>query len=532
MGARNDNAQTKQVTEPLSVISVKTKCQDQREALPGEPRCIVCGRYGEYICDTTEDDICSLECKQVVIARHHSDSTKPIKLEALPVKVPVVDECFYIKDTGPNSTCSKSTEIESLRYKIDIHVTGDSVPPPILSFSTHELPQKLHSNLEAAGYVIPTPIQMQVIPAAFMGRNLLVSSETGSGKTASFLVPLISRCAKFRFQRSSGKKKPLAIVLAPTRELCAQVEELAKVLGKGLPFKTALVVGGDPMAGQIYRIQQGIELIIATPGRLIDLLTKQDVELDEVGTLVLDEVDSILQRGFRDQVMQVIHALSQPQLMMFSATIPQDIARTLGKMPKDLLVISSGDPGKPTEKVKQIVIWVDTKHKKQKLFEILTSKQHFKPPAVVFVSSKMGADFLCEAITVMTGLRAVAVHGDKAMSERRESLKLFLNGEVSLLVTTGVLGRGIDMIKVRQVIIFDMPNSMQEYVHQVGRAARLGVNGVAIVFINEENKSLFKELINVLKSSGSALPTALLNSPHSQGFHAGRHQRKRHKPAS
>ncbi|KAF3783773.1 DEAD-box ATP-dependent RNA helicase 41, partial [Nymphaea thermarum] len=516
--------------EVETASSVKTRCQDQREALPAEPRCIVCGRYGEYICDATEDDICSLECKEVVLARHHSNSIKPIKLSTFPLKVPALDECFYVKDIRPNSTCFKSTQIESLRYRIDIHVTGDSVPPPILSFSTHELPLKLQSNLEAAGYVIPTPIQMQVIPAAFMGRNLLVSSETGSGKTASFLVPLISRCAKFRLQHPSQKKKPLAIVLAPTRELCAQVEELAKVLGKGLPFKTALIVGGDPIAGQIYRIQQGIELIIATAGRLIDLLTKQDIELDEVGILVLDEVDCMLQRGFRDEVMQVIHALSQPQLMMFSATIPQDVERTLGTMPKDLLRISSGEPGKPTETVKQIVIWVETKHKKRKLFDILTSKQHFKPPAVVFVGSKMGADLLCEAITVMSGLRAVAVHGDKTMSERRENLKLFLTGEVSVLVATGVLGRGVDMLKVRQVIIFDMPNSMQEYVHQIGRASRLGINGLAIVFINEEDKNLFKELVNVLKSSGSALPTALLNSPHSQGFHAARHQRKRQKP--
>ncbi|KAF3783489.1 DEAD-box ATP-dependent RNA helicase 41 [Nymphaea thermarum] len=295
MGVRNGNTQSEQTIEALSghLSNLFARCSKfGGNKVPGlegsiakEPRCIVCGRYGEYICDATEDDICSLERKQVVLARHNSNSIKPIKLSGFPIKVPALDECFYRKDTGPNSACfNNSTQIESLRYRVDIHVTEDSVPPPILSFFTHELPLKLQSNLEAAGYVIPTPIQMQVILAAFMGRNLLVSSETGSGKSASFLVPLISRRVKFRLQHPSQKKKPLAIVLAPTRELCAQVEELAKVLGKGLPFKTALIVGGDPIAGQIYRIQQGIELIIATAGRLIDLLTKQDIELDEVGS--------------------------------------------------------------------------------------------------------------------------------------------------------------------------------------------------------------------------------------------------------
>ncbi|XP_058102680.1 DEAD-box ATP-dependent RNA helicase 41 [Magnolia sinica] len=506
---------------------VKENCQDQREALPSEPRCVICGRYGEYICDETDDDICSSECKQILLNRL-ANSWKPVHLTPS-VKLPISDECFYVRDDDTlQQNCLTIHQIESLRKKIDIRVKGESVPPPILSFSSCNLPQKLQENLETSGYEIPTPVQMQAIPVALNGKNMLVSAETGSGKTASFLIPIVSRCTSIRLQHPSDRKRPLAMVLAPTRELCVQVEQQAKMLGKGLPFKTALVVGGDAMACQVYRIQQGVELIVGTPGRLIDLLTKNDFELEEVSTLVLDEVDCMLQKGFHDQVMQIFLALSQPQILMFSATIPQEVEKMANSMAKDVVFISIGKPSRANESVKQVVIWVESKQKKQKLFEILTSKQHFKPPVVVFVGSRLGADLLSEAITTMTGLKAQSIHGEKAMKERRESLQLFLTGEVPVMVATGVLGRGVDLLRVRQVIIFDMPNSMKEYVHQIGRASRLGEEGTAIVFVNEEDKNLFRELVENLRSAGAAVPRELVNSRYLTGYYSvGRGQKKR-----
>nr|DAD35811.1 TPA_asm: hypothetical protein HUJ06_006451 [Nelumbo nucifera] len=507
---------------------VKERSSDQREALSGEPSCVICGRYGEYICDETDDDICSMECKQVLLLRL-AKSQKPLDRPPA-VRLPTTDECFYVRD-GVNETeyqCLSGYQIESLRRKIEIKVKGESVPPPILSFSSCNLPEKIQHNLELAGYEIPTPVQMQAIPAALIGKNLLVSADTGSGKTASFLVPIISRCANFRLKYPSDRKRPLAMVMEPTRELCVQVEEQAKLLGKGLPFKTALVVGGDAMAKQIYRIQQGVELIVGTPGRLIDLLTKHDIELDEVSVLVLDEVDCMLQRGFRDQVMQVFQALTQPQVLMYSATIPPEVEKMANSIAKDLVFVSAGKPNRPNESVKQVVIWVESKQKKQKLFDILMSKQHFMPPVVVFVASRLGADLLSEAITVTTGIRALSIHGEKPMKERRETLKLFLTGEVSVIVATGVLGRGVDLLRVKQVIVFDMPNSMKEYVHQIGRSSRLGEEGTAIVFVNEENKNLFRELVEVLRSSGAAVPRELANSRYTMAsYSAGRALKKR-----
>lgn len=507
---------------------VKKSSEDQRDALAEEPVCVICGRYGEYVCDETDDDICSLECKQTLLSRV-ANSLSPAAGPSSTQRLPATDDCFYVRDSVEKSGFSSLTcdQAEILRKKLEIYVKGDTVPAPILTFSSCDLPQKLLQNIETAGYGMPTPVQMQVIPASLDGKSLLVSADTGSGKTASFLIPIISFCANFRLNNFSHQKKPLSMVLTPTRELCIQVEDQAKLLGKGLPFKTALVVGGDPMARQLYRIQQGVELIIGTPGRLIDLLTKHDIELDDVKVFGLDEVDCMLQRGFRDQVMQIFRALSQPQVLMFSATISQDIEKIASSMATDITSVSIGKPNRPSKAVKQLAIWVESKHKKQKLFDILRSK-HYTPPVVIYVGSRAGADLLSNAITVTTGINALSMHGEKSMKERREILRSFLVGEVPVVVSTGVLGRGMDLLGVRQVIVFDMPSSIKEYVHQIGRASRLGEEGMAFVFVNQENKNLIPELVDILRSSGSVVPPELCNSRYTAvSFPSGKGFKKR-----
>ncbi|WVZ13542.1 hypothetical protein V8G54_011108 [Vigna mungo] len=503
---------------------VKLRSRDQRLALQGEPKCVICGRYGEYICDETDDDVCSLECKQALLGRI-AKSLAPSGNLLPPKKIPMADDCFYVSDADNKSrTASMASD---LRTELDIHVKGDVVAP-VLSFSDCNLPDKLLHNIEAAGYDMPTPVQMQAIPAALTGKNMLVLANTGSGKSASFLIPIVSRCVIHRQQYVSVKKKPLVMVLTPARELCIQVEEHAKMLGKGLPFKTALVVGGEAMAGQLHRIQQGVELIVGTPGRLVDLLSKHEIDLDDVMTFVVDEVDCMLQRGFRDQVMQIYRALSQPQVLMYCATMSNDLEKMINTLAKGTVIISVGEPNKANKAVKQVAIWVESKQKKQKLFDILTTKKHFKPPVVVYVGSRLGADLLANAITVATGIKAVSIHGEKSMKERREIMQSFLIGEVPVVVATGVLGRGVDLLGVRQVIVFDMPNSIKEYVHQIGRASRMGEEGEGIVFVNEENKNVFADLIDVLKSGGAAVPRELANSRYATGFfYGGKTSKKR-----
>ncbi|KAH0969632.1 hypothetical protein GBA52_028558 [Prunus armeniaca] len=202
----------------------------------------------------------------------------------------------------------------------------------------------------------------------------------------------------------------------------------------------------------------------------------------------------------------------------------------VSSMAKDVAVVSVGKPNRPNKVVKQLPIWVESKQKKQKLFDILMSKQHFMPPVVVYVGSRLGADLLSNAITVTVGVKALSIHGEKSMKERRDIMRSFLMGEVPVIVATGILGRGVDLVGVRQVILFDMPNSMKEYVHQIGRASRLGEEGTAIVFVSEENKNLFPDLVEILRSSGAAIPRELVNSRHmtvTRPFSNGGGQKKR-----
>lgn len=517
---------------------VTASSHQQRVAGPGEPTCVICGRYGAYICDQTDEDVCSLECKAAVIERA---SAEPANFSLPRTGIFLEDECIYVKDGQqklpewePDFSFLEVTnqQSESLRKEIGVHVKGDDAPAPILEFAHCGFASKIQSNLEQTGFDFPTPVQMQAIPAALKGRDILVSADTGSGKTAAFLLPIIARCSLIRSQYVPEREKPLAIVLTPTRELCAQVEEQAKAFGKGLPFKTALVVGGDALPVQLYRIKQGVELIVGTPGRLIDLLTKHPIDLDDVCMLILDEVDCMLDRGFRDQVMQIIRALSQPQIMMFSATIPPYTEKFALSILKRPLIVSVGKPNLPSGAVKQTVIWVESNRKKQKLFEILQSAIHFQPPVVVFVSSKAGADLLAEAICHVTGLKAAALHSDKQMKERRQVLSSFLMGNLPVIVATGVLGRGLYLIRVRQVVVFDMPNSLQEYIHQIGRASRLGVPGTAMVFINNESKALFKDFINLLQSSGAIVPRELANSAYAHSSYAVAYNHKKRKAIS
>jgi ATP-dependent RNA helicase DDX59 len=309
------------------------------------------------------------------------------------------------------------------------------------------------------------------------------------------------------------------------------------VFGKGLPFKTALVVGGDALPQQVYRLKQGVELIVGTPGRLVDLLTKHPIDLGDVCILVLDEVDTMLERGFREEVTQIVQALSGPQLMLFSATIPASIEKLASSLLRRGVEVSVGGSGPPgcdsiaaCGAVKQTVIWVESNKKKAKLFDILKSAVHYRPPMVVFVGSRVGADMLAEAIYHTTGIRADAFHGKKEMAERRRVLSSFLMGELPIVVATGVLGRGLDLVKVKQVVVFDMPESLEEYVHQIGRASRLGMPGSAIVFINDESKGLLRSFVGLLRSSGALIPKELSNSPYvHSSFAAAYHHQKRRK---
>ncbi|XP_045839134.1 probable ATP-dependent RNA helicase DDX59 isoform X2 [Meles meles] len=495
----------------LSEEPVKSFSKTQRWAEPGEPVCVVCGRYGEYICDKTDEDVCSLECK----AKHLlqvKEKEERLKLSDL-YKVDSGPEsplnAFYVYREHPFISNLQEDQIENLKQQLGIVVQGQDVTRPIIDFEHCGFPEALNHNLKKSGYEVPTPIQMQMIPVGLLGRDILASADTGSGKTAAFLLPVITRAL-------CESKTPSALILTPTRELAIQIESQAKELMSGLPrMKTVLLVGGLPLPPQLYRLRQRVKVIIATPGRLLDIIKQSSVELRGIKIVVVDEADTMLKMGFQQQVLDILENVPNDcQTILVSATIPASIEQLASQLLQNPVRIITGEKNLPCSSVRQIILWVEEPAKKKKLFEILNDKKLFKPPVLVFVDCKLGADLLSEAVQKITGLKSVSIHSEKSQTERKNILKGLLEGDYEVVVSTGVLGRGLDLISVKLVVNFDMPSSMDEYVHQVGRVGRLGQHGTAITFINNNSKRLFWDIAKRVKPTGSILPPQLLNSPY------------------
>lgn len=519
--------------------------KNQRWPDLGEPVCIICGRYGEYICEQTEADVCSKECKAKNLYLRKDSETKQIenivKNSTLytvrnenELKLP--ESCIssgvsdvenmvfpplpYSYKIHPEVASLSDSQVHDLRKQMEITVQGEGIERPILEFSHCHSDVKLMENLKGSGYNTPTPIQMQVIPVALCGRDVLACAQTGSGKTAAFLIPMIMKIhfemAQQTDETQSMPSVPKGLVLAPTRELCMQIERQAKELMAGLSnMKTALIVGGLPLPSQIYRLQQGVQVVFATPGRLTELIDKIDTDFSEIKMLVIDEVDVLMQMGFEQQVQSILESIPrQRQTLLFSATIPPAVEKISSSLLNNPLWISVGAPSAPNMDVKQVVLWVDDKSKKKRLFSLLKDHKYFTPPILVFVDSKMGADLLAEAVHKTCNICCTSMHGDKVQSERTQILESFLAGEYKVLVCTGIMGRGLDLRCVKQVINFDMPSKVHEYIHQVGRAGRLGSKGLAITFINNTNKGVFLDLIETIQPHGVKLPQELTNSPY------------------
>ncbi|XP_038639434.1 probable ATP-dependent RNA helicase DDX59 isoform X2 [Scyliorhinus canicula] len=310
--------------------------------------------------------------------------------------------------------------------------------------------------------------------------------------------------------------QPIGLVLTPTRELAIQIEGQAKELMMGLPnMRTALLVGGMPLPPQLHRLKQSIKVIIATPGRLLEILKQEAVSLCGVLTVVVDEVDTMLKMGFQQQVLDILEKVPEEhQTILVSATIPAGIEQLATQFLQDPVRITIGKMNQPCSNVRPIILWVEEPSKKKKLFEILNDSKLFHPPVLVFVDCRLGADLLSNAVHKITGLKTVSIHSDKAQCERNQIVQGLLQGDYEVVVSTGVLGRGLDLVNVKLVVNFDMPPTMDEYVHQVGRAGRLGHRGTAITFVNNSSSRHFLELVKRVKPTGTLLPPQLLNSPY------------------
>lgn len=284
----------------------------------------------------------------------------------------------------------------------------------------------------------------------------------------------------------------------------------------GLPnMRTVLLVGGLPLPPQLHRLKQSVKVIIATPGRLLEILKQSSVQLHSIKIVVVDEVDTMLKMGFQQQVLDILEDISHDhQTILVSATIPVGIEHLANQLLHNFVRIAIGEKNLPCSNVRQIILWIEEPSKKKKLFEILNDKKLFKPPVLVFVDCKLGADLLSDAVHKITGLQCTAMHSEKSQVERTDILQGLLQEKYEVIVSTGVLGRGLDLVNVKLVVNFDMPSTMDEYVHQVGRAGRLGHSGTAITFINNNSKKLFWDVVKRVKPTGTILPPQLLNSPY------------------
>ncbi len=364
-------------------------------------------------------------------------------------------------------------------------------------FETMGLPKRLIERLSELGLTTPTPIQARAIPEALNGHDVLGLAQTGTGKTAAFGLPLITLLSE-----NPGRPSPKtvrALILAPTRELASQIVENLKDYTKGTPIKVALVVGGQSINVQSKRLENGIDILVATPGRLIDLMDRRALTLKESHFLVLDEADQMLDMGFIHALRQIAtHLPEQRQTMLFSATMPKlmnEIANTYLKSPKRIQV---SPPGKAADKVTQVVHFIARTEKQSLLIELLG--EHKEERALVFGRTKHGCEKLMKQL-VARGFAATSIHGNKSQGQRERALAAFKKGEMKVLVATDVAARGLDIPDVRHVYNYELPNVPDAYVHRIGRTARAGKDGAAIAFCAPDEMDLLKDIEKTMKIS-------------------------------
>jgi ATP-dependent RNA helicase RhlE len=332
--------------------------------------------------------------------------------------------------------------------------------------------------LEKTTLKTPTPIQAQAIPHIMQGRDLMGLAQTGTGKTAAFGLPLLHRLLDLG--HPPGPKHVRALILAPTRELIAQIKDNFEVFTKGTAVKVTMVVGGASLFKQAQALSKGTDVLVATPGRLIDLLERGDVFLEKCGYLVLDEADHMLDMGFIHSLRKIAkHIPLKRQTLLFSATMPKDIGEIADTYLRDPVKVQVAPPGKPAEKIVQGVHFIPNGDKAKLLEDYL--KKHPGEQALVFGRTKHGSEKLAKLLATW-GFKVGSIHGNKSQNQRDRTLTEFRNGELDVLVATDVAARGIDIPTVRHVYNYDMPNVPENYVHRIGRTARAGAAGTAVAF--------------------------------------------------
>ena len=367
---------------------------------------------------------------------------------------------------------------------------------------------ELQRAVAAEGYVTPTPIQEKCIQHLLDDRDLLGTAQTGTGKTAAFTLPLLQRLT--RDSRRPRKGAPRALILAPTRELAAQIDESIHTYGRFLRISHAVIFGGVSQYHQVKALNRGIDVLVATPGRLLDLMQQRFIRLDDVEVFILDEVDRMLDMGFIPDVKRVLAKLPDDrQTLFFSATMPpkmEELARTMVRNPERVAI----DPEEPTvERIDQKVLFVGKKNKDALLVSLLNGDSQIDK-AVIFTQMKHVANRVAKKLE-SAGVRGTAIHGNKSQAARTRALDGFKQGRFRVLVATDVAARGLDVEDITHVINYDLPAEAETYVHRIGRTARAGANGDAISFCSAEDRAYLRDIERML---GKPVPAEMEHAYH------------------
>ncbi|XP_054642614.1 DEAD-box helicase 3 X-linked a isoform X6 [Dunckerocampus dactyliophorus] len=457
----------------------------------------------------------------------------------------------WSKPTAPNERLEhelfsgSNTGINFEKYDdIPVEATGSNCPPHIESFHDVDMGEIIMGNITLSRYTRPTPVQKHAIPIIKSKRDLMACAQTGSGKTAAFLLPVLSQiytdgpgealqAAKNTGQENGryGRRKqyPISLVLAPTRELALQIYDEARKFAYRSRVRPCVVYGGADIGQQIRELERGCHLLVATPGRLVDMMERGKIGLDYCNYLVLDEADRMLDMGFEPQIRRIVEQDTMPpkgirQTMMFSATFPKEIQILARDFLEDYIFLAVGRVGSTSENITQKVVWVEETDKRSFLLDLLNAtvipyevQENGTEPTdmpgkdsltLVFVETKKGADAL-EDFLYHEGYDCTSIHGDRSQRDREEALHQFRSGRRPILVATAVAARGLDISNVKHVINFDLPSDIEEYVHRIGRTGRVGNLGLATSFFNDKNSNITKDLLDILVEAKQEVPSWL-----------------------
>lgn len=414
-------------------------------------------------------------------------------------------------ETGP------ALSPDAYRRRHEITVTGDNVPPPVTSFASSGFPSEILREVQNAGFSAPTPIQAQSWPIALQSKDIVAIAKTGSGKTLGYLLPAFIHLKR---TNNNAKMGPTVLVLSPTRELATQIQDEAVKFSKTSRIACTCLYGGAPKGPQLKDIDRGADIVVATPGRLNDILEMRRISLHQVSYLVLDEADRMLDMGFEPQIRKIVNGVpARRQTLMFTATWPKEVRRIAADLLVNPVQVNIGNvdelvANKSITQHIEVLTYVE----KQRRLESILRSQDQGSKIIIFCSTKKMCDQLARNLTRQFG--AAAIHGDKSQADRDHVLNQFRSGRTPVLVATDVAARGLDVKDIRVVVNFDFPTGVEDYVHRIGRTGRAGATGIAYTFFGDQDAKHASDLIKILEGANQRVPPELreLSSRGGGGF--------------